>query len=68
MEDHIQKSDSSMPDKPSDPASSETQKTKRGHEIPVPKRGDFLRDLEKAAEPHEGNGDASDASESGERD
>jgi hypothetical protein len=26
------------------------QLTKTGHEIPVPKRGDFIRDLEKAAE------------------
>lgn len=27
-----------------------TQKTKQGEEIPVPKRGDFIRDLERAAE------------------
>jgi hypothetical protein len=26
------------------------QKTPTGHEIPIPKRGDFIRDLEKAAE------------------
>ena len=26
-----------------------TQKTPKGHEIPVPKRSDFLRDLKKAA-------------------
>jgi hypothetical protein len=26
------------------------QKTKTGHAIPIPKRGDFIRDLEKAAE------------------
>lgn len=25
------------------------QKTPKGHEIPVPERGDFLRDLKKAA-------------------
>ncbi len=25
------------------------QKTPKGHEIPVPKRGDFLRDLKKVA-------------------
>lgn len=28
-----------------------TQKTKRGDEIPVPKRGDFFSDLKKAATP-----------------
>jgi hypothetical protein len=27
------------------------QKTAKGHEIPVPKREDFLRDLKKAAKP-----------------
>jgi len=27
------------------------QKTPKGHEIPIPKRGDFLRDLKKAAAP-----------------
>ncbi len=26
-----------------------TQKTPKGHEIPVPKRGDVLRDLKKVA-------------------
>ncbi len=26
-----------------------TQKTPKGHEIPVPKRSDFLRDLKKVA-------------------
>jgi len=31
-----------MPDK---------QKTPKGHEIPVPKRGDFFSDLKKAATP-----------------
>ena len=28
-----------------------TQKTKKGAEIPVPKRGDFLKNLKKAATP-----------------
>ena len=28
-----------------------TQKTQKGHEIPVPKREDFLSDLEKASKP-----------------
>jgi hypothetical protein len=27
------------------------QRTAKGHEIPVPKREDFLRDLKKAAKP-----------------
>jgi hypothetical protein len=27
------------------------QKTKEGYEIPIPKRGDFLRNLKKAAKP-----------------
>ncbi|CAN5882570.1 hypothetical protein BH24ACT15_BH24ACT15_05530 [soil metagenome] len=26
-----------------------SQRTPKGHEIPVPKRGDFMRDLRKAA-------------------
>jgi hypothetical protein len=30
---------------------SKTQKTPKGHEIPVPKRGDFFGDLKKAATP-----------------
>jgi hypothetical protein len=29
----------------------ETQKTPRGHEIPVPTEGEFLSNLEKAAKP-----------------
>jgi hypothetical protein len=28
-----------------------TQKTKKGSEIPIPKRGDFFSDLKKAATP-----------------
>jgi hypothetical protein len=28
-----------------------TQTTKKGHQIPVPKRGDFFSDLKKAATP-----------------
>ena len=28
-----------------------TQKTPKGHEIPIPKRGDFLKDLKKVATP-----------------
>ena len=28
-----------------------SQKTRTGHEIPVPKRGDFLKDLKKATTP-----------------
>jgi hypothetical protein len=28
-----------------------TQKTDKGHDIPVPKRGDFFSDLKKAATP-----------------
>lgn len=30
---------------------SKTQKTTKGHEIPIPKRGDFFSDLKKAATP-----------------
>jgi hypothetical protein len=32
-------------------AEKNTQKTAQGAEIPIPKRGDFLRDLKKAAAP-----------------
>jgi hypothetical protein len=28
-----------------------TQKSDKGHEIPIPKRGDFFKDLKKAATP-----------------
>ena len=28
-----------------------SQKTRKGHDIPVPKRGDFFKDLKKAATP-----------------
>jgi len=28
-----------------------TQKTRKGHEIPIPKRGDFFSNLKKAATP-----------------
>ena len=41
-----------------------TQKTKKGYEIPVPKRGDFLRDLKKAAEPDAQDGEESDVGDS----
>ena len=34
-----------MPKKPA----SQTQKTRKGHEIPVPTRKDFLKDLKKAS-------------------
>ena len=34
-----------------DDADQPKQKTPKGQEIPVPKRGDFMRDLKKAAEP-----------------
>ena len=30
-------------------ADKKKQKTPKGHEIPVPKRGDFMRDLKKVA-------------------
>lgn len=30
---------------------SNSQKTPKGHEIPIPKRGDFFSDLKKAATP-----------------
>jgi len=36
-----------MPDDPDEP----TQRTEKGAEIPVPKRGDVFRDLEKVARP-----------------
>jgi hypothetical protein len=36
-----------MANKPTKP----TQKTVTGHEIPVPKRSDFLRDLKKVSRP-----------------
>ena len=32
------------------------QWTRKGHEIPIPKRGDFLRDLEKVAKKPSGSG------------
>ena len=32
-------------------AKTKTQKTLKGYEIPVPKRGDFLSDLKKATTP-----------------
>jgi len=28
-----------------------TQRTRKGHEVPVPTRGDFFRDLTKVAKP-----------------
>ena len=31
------------------------QKTKEGHEIPIPKRGDFLKNLKKVAKASTGN-------------
>ncbi len=31
-------------------APKKSQKTEKGYEIPTPKRGDFIRDLEKAAQ------------------
>lgn len=37
-----------------------TQKTPKGHEIPVPKRGDFLRNLKKAAKGKRSTPDRSD--------
>ena len=36
------------------PMSKQTQKTPKGHEIPIPKRGDFLTNLKKAATPAKG--------------
>jgi hypothetical protein len=35
---------------------SKIQKTKKGHEIPVPRRGDFFRNLKKAATPEKSQG------------
>jgi hypothetical protein len=32
------------------------QKTKKGAEIPIPKRGDFFKNLKKAATPSASNG------------
>ena len=40
-----------MTDKPTDEP---TQETEKGHEIPVPKRKDFFRDLAKVAKPKKG--------------
>ena len=34
-----------------------TQKTPKGHEIPVPKRSDFMRDLKKVAKPKRSTSD-----------
>ena len=42
------------------PKKGRKQKTRKGYEIPVPRRGDFYKNLEKAAEPHDGNGKTSD--------
>jgi len=36
--------------------SKKKQKTKKGLEIPIPKRGDFFNDLKKAATPSPTNG------------
>jgi hypothetical protein len=36
---------------PNEPKDEPTQQTEQGHEIPVPKRGDVLRDLAKVARP-----------------
>ena len=38
---------------------SNTQKTSKGEEIPVPKRKDFLKNLKKAATPKESAPDSS---------
>ena len=44
-----------------------TQKTPKGHEIPVPTREEFLRDLKKAVEPEEKEDKTSDAADSTEK-
>lgn len=41
---------------PKEPDPEETQTTEQGHEIPVPKREDVLRDLAKIAKPRKQNG------------
>lgn len=40
----------------------ETQETEEGLTIPVPKRGDFFRDLEKVAKPRKPSDDAGSGS------
>ena len=42
-----------------------TEKTPKGHEVPVPKRGEFFASLKKIAPPYEGKPKPSDADDSG---